>query len=118
MDPDPSGDKVDHTSAILAAIIDPIYQSSPESNSEGDIEVYMVGHGEETPEMTVKVIQCEVEEEIARAAHLSKDTKRGKRHYDLQDDSGASNDEPRNGAPLRRHHPKFNPRCLVNRDRL
>jgi hypothetical protein len=42
-DLEPSGDKSDHTLAISIAIIDPIYQSSLESDSEGDKEVYMVG---------------------------------------------------------------------------
>jgi hypothetical protein len=42
-DLDPMGDKADHTLAILVATIDPTYQSSLESNSEGGGEVYMVG---------------------------------------------------------------------------
>jgi hypothetical protein len=46
-DPDPSGDKVDRTLAVLATIVDQIHQSSPESDSKGDREVYMVGQGEE-----------------------------------------------------------------------
>jgi hypothetical protein len=29
-----------------------------------------------------------------------------------------SDDEPRDGAPTRRHHPKFDSRCPANRDRL
>jgi hypothetical protein len=49
MDPDPSGDKLDHTSAVSVAIIEPIYQSPPESDSEGDREVYMVGQGDALP---------------------------------------------------------------------
>jgi hypothetical protein len=36
----------------------------------------------------------------------------------MQDDSGASEDEPRDGAPARRHHPKFNSRRPADRDRL
>jgi hypothetical protein len=35
-DPDPLGDKADHTSVVPGAITDPIHQSSPESDSEGD----------------------------------------------------------------------------------
>jgi hypothetical protein len=31
-------------------------------------------------------------------------------HNSLQDDSRALEDEPRDGAPSRRHHPKFNSR--------
>jgi hypothetical protein len=44
-DTDPSGDKAGHTLAIQIAIIDAIYQRPPESDSEGDIEVFMVGEG-------------------------------------------------------------------------
>jgi hypothetical protein len=117
-DPDPSGDKADHTSTVLAAIIDSIYQSSPESDSEGDREVYMVGHGDDLPKKTVDEIQREAEEKIARVARLARDAERGKRHNGLQDDTGASDDVPRDGAPLRRHHPKFNPRCPADRDQL
>jgi hypothetical protein len=54
MDLDPSGDKAVHTSAISAAIADLICQSSPESDSEGDREVHMVGQGDEPPEKTVE----------------------------------------------------------------
>jgi hypothetical protein len=43
MDPDPIGDKADHTLAVSTATTDPIYQSSLESDSKGDREVYMVG---------------------------------------------------------------------------
>jgi hypothetical protein len=39
-------------------------------------------------------------------------------HNGLQDDSGASEDEPRDGAPVRRHHLKFNSRCPADQDRL
>jgi hypothetical protein len=82
-DPDLSGDKADHTLAVSAAITDLIYQSSPESESEGEREVYMVGQGEEPPEKTIEEIQREVEEEIAWAAHLARDAERGKRHNSL-----------------------------------
>jgi hypothetical protein len=67
----------------------------------------------EPPEKTVEEIQWEAEGEIARASHLAKDAERGKRNNGLQDDSGAYDDEPRDGAPLWRHHPKFNPWCPV-----
>jgi hypothetical protein len=101
--------KTNHTSAVSAAIIDLIYQCSPKSEFEGDREVYMVGEGEEPLEKTVKEIQREAEEEIARAACLARDAKKGKRHNGMQDDSRAYDDEPRDVAPPRRHHPKFNP---------
>jgi hypothetical protein len=42
-DPYPSGDKVVHTPTVTVATIGPIYQSSPESNSEGNREVYTAG---------------------------------------------------------------------------
>jgi hypothetical protein len=42
-DLDASRDKAGHTSAVSEAITDPIYQLLPESDSEGDKEVYMVG---------------------------------------------------------------------------
>jgi hypothetical protein len=73
-------------------------------------------------EKTTKEIQQEDEEEIACAAHLARELDqardRGKRHNGLQDDSGASDDEPKDGAPTRRHHPKFNSERPTNRDRL
>jgi hypothetical protein len=42
--------------AILAATKDPIHQSSPESDSEGGREIYMVGNGEEFPEKITEEI--------------------------------------------------------------
>jgi hypothetical protein len=82
----------------------------------------MVGNGEELLEKTTEEIQQEAEEEIARVACLAKELDqardRGKRHNSLQDDSGASDDEPRDGAPTRRHHPKFDSRRPAKRDRL
>jgi hypothetical protein len=42
----------------------------------------------------------------------------GKGHNDVQDDSGSSDDEPRDCAPSRSHHPKFNSRCPIGRDRF
>jgi hypothetical protein len=78
----------------------------------------MVGQGDEPPEKTVEEIQLEAEEEIARAAHLTRDAERGKRHNGLQDNSGASDDEPRDATPLRRYRSKFNRRCPIDRGRL
>jgi predicted DNA-binding transcriptional regulator len=43
----------------------------------------MVGKAEEPPEKTIKEIQRETKEEIARAARLAKDAERGKMHNDL-----------------------------------
>jgi hypothetical protein len=56
MDPDPAGDKANHILAVSVATTDLIYQSSPESDSEGGREVYMVGNGEEFPEKTTEEI--------------------------------------------------------------
>jgi hypothetical protein len=117
-DLDPAEDKADHTLAVPVATTDPIDQSSLESDSEGDGEVYMVGNGEEPQEKTIEEIQREAKEEIAHTTRLDREAEKGKRHNDLQDDSGESDDEPRDGTPMRRHHPKFNPRHPANRDRL
>jgi hypothetical protein len=86
-----------------------------EFDSEGDREVFMVGDGEQPPVKTTEKIVREAEKEIARAAHLARTRKR---HNGKQDDSGSSNDEPRDGAPSRRHHLKFNSWCPADRDRL
>jgi hypothetical protein len=50
------GDKADHTLAVLVATIDPIYQLSSKSDSEGGIEVYMVGNREKLLEKMVEEI--------------------------------------------------------------
>jgi hypothetical protein len=79
-DLNPAGDKADHTLAISVVAIDPIYHSSPKSNSKGGGEVYMVGNGEELLEKTAEEIQRVADEEIARAAHLAWEADKGKRH--------------------------------------
>jgi hypothetical protein len=48
---------------------------------------------------------------------LARDADKGKRYNGLQDNLGSSNDEPRDGAPSRRHHPKFNSQCPIGWDR-
>jgi hypothetical protein len=93
--------KADHTLVVPAATTDPIHQSSLQSDSEGSREVYMVGHREELSKKTIKEIQQEADEKIARAARLAKDAEKGKSHNDLQDDSSVLNDEPRDDAPSR-----------------
>jgi hypothetical protein len=60
----------------------------------------MVGHEEELSKKTVEEIQQEADEEIARAARLAWDAKKLKRHNSLQDDSGASDDEPSDGDKI------------------
>jgi hypothetical protein len=65
------------------------------------------------PEKSVEEIAREAEEEIAWAVRLAQ---MGKKHNGLQDDSGSSGDEPRDGVPSRRHHPKFNARFPTNLD--
>jgi hypothetical protein len=97
--------------AVPVAIKDPTYQSPLESDFEGNREVFMVGEGEQPPKKTIEEIAREAKEEITLVAHLART---GKRHNDLQDDSGSSGDEPRNGAPSRRHHLKFNPQCSAD----
>jgi hypothetical protein len=47
MDLDPAGDKADHILAVSVATTYPIYQSSPESDSECGRDVYMVENGED-----------------------------------------------------------------------
>jgi hypothetical protein len=106
--PDPTEDKADHALVVLATVIDPICQLSLESDSEYGEEVYMVGQGCQPPEKTTKEIQREAEEEIARAERLARELDKRKGHNGLQDDSEGSEDEHRDGAPLGRHHPKFN----------
>jgi hypothetical protein len=78
----------------------------------------MVGNGEELSENTVEEIQWEADEEITHVARLAKEAERGKKHNGLQDNLGASDDEPRDGTPMRRHHPYFNSRRPTDRDRL
>jgi hypothetical protein len=82
----------------------------------------MAGNKEELLEKTTEDIQLEAEEEITHAAHLARELDwagdKGKYHNGLQDDSGASNDEPRDGAPTRRHHSKFDSWRPANQDRL
>jgi hypothetical protein len=56
MDPNPTRDKADHILAISATTTNPIYQSSPESDSEGGREVYIVGNREELLEKTTEEI--------------------------------------------------------------
>jgi hypothetical protein len=68
----------------------------------------MVSQGNQPPKKIAKEIQQEVEEEIARAESLARELNKNKGHNDLQDDSEGLEDEHRDGAPLRRHHPKFN----------
>jgi hypothetical protein len=74
--------------AVSAATKYPIYQSSSESDSQNDGEVYMVGQGDPPPTKTTKEIQQEAEEEMAQAAHLARELDKRKGHNDLQDDSG------------------------------
>jgi hypothetical protein len=85
-------------------------------DSEGGGEVYMVENEEELSDKMVEEIQWEADEEVAHTSCFAREGEREKWHNDLQDDSGASDDEPRDGAPMRRHHPKFNSQRLADRD--
>jgi hypothetical protein len=51
---------------------------------------------------------------------LARELNKRKGHNDLQDDwgGGGSEDERLDGAPTRRHHPKFNSGCNTDRGRL
>jgi hypothetical protein len=51
-------------------------------------------------------IAREAEEELARATKLTRDVDKGKRHNGLHDDSGSSNDEPRDDRSLEDAPPK------------
>jgi hypothetical protein len=55
---------------------------------------------------------------MAWAEHLARELDKRKGHNGLQDDSRASEDEPRDGPSSRRHHPKFNSRHCANREGL
>jgi hypothetical protein len=68
----------------------------------------MVGQGDPPPPKTTEEIHQEAEEEMAWATHLARELDKRKGHNSMQDDSGALEDEPGDGAPSRRHHPKFN----------
>jgi hypothetical protein len=67
---------------------------------------------------TTEEIQWEAKEEMARAAHLARELDKSMGHNSLQYDSGALEDEPRDGSPSRRHHPKFNSQYRADRDQL
>jgi hypothetical protein len=89
---------------------------SSKSNSQYDREVYMVEQGGELPEKIVEEIQQDAEEEIACAERLAREPDKGNEHNGLQDDSGGSEDEHRDGFPSRRHHPKYDSRCRTYRE--
>jgi hypothetical protein len=108
----PSGDKADHNEIAGLTVVDPIYQSPSESDSDGGREVYMVGKGEPPADKTTEEIALEAEEEMACATRLAQEEAR-KRHNCLQNDSGSSEDGARDGAPSGGHHPKYNRRCLA-----
>jgi hypothetical protein len=61
----------------------------------------MVGNGEELSEKTIEEIHQVTDEELTHAARLAREVKSRKRHNGLQDDLGASKDEPWDGAPMR-----------------
>jgi hypothetical protein len=113
---DSIGDKADHALAVPAAAIDPICMSSLESDSKYGREIYMVEQGGELLEKTTKEIQREAEEEIARVERLARELDKRKGHIGLQEDSGGSEDERRDGPPSRRRHSRFDSRCHNNRE--
>jgi hypothetical protein len=68
----------------------------------------MVGMGDQLPKKTVTEIQREAMEEVARAKRLFRELDKRKGQNVMQDDSEALEDDHPDGAPTRRHHPKFN----------
>jgi hypothetical protein len=117
---DPSGNNVDHHMICCPDAAHPICKPSPESDSDGGREVFMVGQGEPPANQTEAEIAQAAEAEIARAARLAREADKvvRKRHRGQQDDSGVSGDEAEDGAVSGGHHPKFNPQRLAGRDRL
>jgi hypothetical protein len=89
-----------------------------ESDSEYDSEVYMVEQGGEPSEKTAQEIQREAMEGIAHAEHLARELDKRKGHNSLQDDSGGSKDEHRDGFLSRRHHLKFDSERRTDCERL
>jgi hypothetical protein len=55
---------------------------------------------------------------MAWAEHLARELNKRKGHNGLQDDSGATEDEPMDGPSSRKHHPKFNSQHRANREGL
>jgi hypothetical protein len=78
----------------------------------------MVEQGGELLEKTTKENQREAEEEITCAERLARELDKRKGHNGLQDDSGGSEDEHRDGALSWRHHPKFDSRRCTDCERL
>jgi hypothetical protein len=78
----------------------------------------MVEQGGEPLKKTTKEIQREAKEGIAHAQHLARELDKRKGHNSLQDNSGGSEDEHRDGFLLRRHHLKFDSRRCTDRERL
>jgi hypothetical protein len=78
----------------------------------------MMEQGGELSEKTTEELQREAEEEIAQAERLAQELDKRKGHNGLQDDLGGSKDERPDGAPTRRHHPKFNSQRNSDRDCL
>jgi hypothetical protein len=68
----------------------------------------MVEQGGELSDKTTKGLQREAKEEIAHAERLAQELNKRKGYNSLQDDSGGAEDEHSDGAPIWRHHPKFN----------
>jgi hypothetical protein len=74
---------VDHTLAVQAAAIDPIYTPSSGSDSKYRREVYIVEWGGELPEKTIEELQQEAKEEIVCDERLAWELDKRKGHNDL-----------------------------------
>jgi hypothetical protein len=97
---DPLGDNANHHKICCSATIDPNYKSLLESDSDSGWEVFMVGSGEPPIDQTVEEIVWEAKTEIERLACLACEADKAteKTHQGQQDDSGASEDEAKDGA--------------------
>jgi hypothetical protein len=78
----------------------------------------MVAQGDQPPKKTIEELQREAEEKIACTTRLAKEIDKRKGHINMQDDSGALEDEHPDGAPTTRHHPKFNSQSCTDRNQL
>jgi hypothetical protein len=119
-EPDPARDNANHQEIYCPAATDPIYKTSPESDSDSGRHVFMVGPGEHSADQSVEQITREAEAEVAWVARLAHEANKvaGKRHRGRQDNSGVSEDEAEDGAASGGHHPKYNRYHPTGQDRL
>jgi NADH dehydrogenase FAD-containing subunit len=83
-----------------------------ESDFKGDWEVFMVGQGDALVEQTEEEVAQAAETEIARAEKLARNIekvveKRNTSPHNRHDGLAVLNEDSRDGAAPRGHHPKF-----------